>query len=442
MAETTLSSVRGRLRTQLFFILLLSATASGALVGFVGGVALAPLRVDSTNVIVALLLIALVGDLSNQYTGRPRPVTLGTQVPREWRELLDPKVVAGLYGLRLGIGPATILSTWMWWAGALAAGLAGVWMSVMFGALFGATRIVSTAVATRRAEVVGHSTWFGRLRTWQRPGWSALNMLAALVCVAAITSGCSNQVEVENASVPSSGQPTNTTIEVDAAVASGPETDPDALADEETPSVTASPAPNAQSSAIDAIGAADPGAPSLPPLSADELSRLLVSEVRQFGTVPEAKANRFLDLDAATALQPDPTEEGPLLETRGFRGGWTRVFRNDTQDVLVTAVYDFENQTEAAFYREDGLITLGGYGAEFFDIPELPESRGFRTESRDEIGPIVTWGLTFTTGNQWYLLYLVGDPQTATVDVLVSGAIQQYQHLGLVIDDRTGPTEG
>ncbi len=200
--------------------------------------------------------------------------------------------------------------------------------------------------------------------------------------------------------------------------------------------MTALPDPDTQSSAIGAIPLNDPDVANPDPLGADDLAGSLVAEIAQFSRIDQPEADRFLDLAAASASQPDPTEEGPLLETRGFHGGWTRAFRNDTQDVIVSTVYDFANAREAAFYREVGLITLGGFGAEFFEVPQLPEARGFRTESADEIGPIVTWGLTFTHQNQWYLIYLLGDPQTATVEALVQAASEQYEHLGL--DTATG----
>lgn len=205
--------------------------------------------------------------------------------------------------------------------------------------------------------------------------------------------------------------------------------------------MTAVPDPDAQSAAIDAIPAADPAVPNPNPLAAEALAELLFGEVTQFNRLTEPAADRFLDLDAAAALQPDATEEVPLLQTRGFHGGWTRVFRNDTQDIVVATVYDFANESEAAYYREDGLITLGGYGAEFFEIPELVGARGFRTDSTDAVGPIVTWGITFVSENQWYLIYLLGDPQTATVDVLVQAVSEQYAHLGIPLGAATTPEE-
>lgn len=438
MAETTLPSVRGRSTVHLFVILLTSATMSGGLVGFALGIGLSPLPTPSSDWLLASIVVALVADTTNQAFGRPKPLTLGKQVPREWGELLEPRVVAALYGARLGLGPSTILSTWMWWSGSLVAALLDVWVSVAFGAVFGATRVVSTGLVSQRAARVGHSEWFGRLRAAKRPAWRACNVAAAALCVAAFTASCSGSVELTDS-------PTNadsTTLSTGAGIeaSSDAEVPTDQQLNQETPSVTATPDPTSQSSVIAAIPTADPNAPITPVLTPDELAGRLVANVSQFNRIQSADADRFLDLEAATQLQPDPTEEGPLLETRGFRGGWTRAFRNDTQDVVITAVYDFTNDTEAAFYREDGLITLGGYGAEFFDIPELPASRGFRTESNDDVGPIVTWGLTFTDGNHWYLLYLVGDPATATVDVLVGAAIQQYQLLGIPIQERAAPT--
>ncbi|MDA3040099.1 MAG: hypothetical protein O3C27_11335 [Actinomycetota bacterium] len=118
-----------------------------------------------------------------------------------------------------------------------------------------------------------------------------------------------------------------------------------------------------------------------------------------------------------------------LLETRGFRGGWTRAFRNDTQDVVLVATYEFASPEQADLYLQDGLITVGGYGGELFDIVELPGTHSFRQTSADASGPLVTHGVTFTQGNRWYLLFILGDPETATVDIVVEATRQQMAAL-------------
>jgi hypothetical protein len=62
---------------------------------------------------VALLDAALI------IWNRPRPWSVRSQVPRLWGHESGPWWAAARYGLRLGLGPATILNSWMWW-GAMA----------------------------------------------------------------------------------------------------------------------------------------------------------------------------------------------------------------------------------------------------------------------------------------------------------------------------------
>ena len=162
------------------------------------------------------------------------------------------------------------------------------------------------------------------------------------------------------------------------------------------------------------------------PIGADSLERALIDRVSGFDPVDDALGDRFLDIDDAAALQPDPTEELPLLETRGYQGGWTRAFRNTDNDVIVTTVYDFVSALEADFYLEDGTITIIGNGGTIYEVESLPEARGFKQETTDASGPVVIYGITFTRDNQWYLVYLLGDPASATPDVVLDAASAQY----------------
>ena len=91
----------------------------------------------------------------------------------------------------------------------------------------------------------------------------------------------------------------------------------------------------------------------------------------------------------------------------------------------MATVYDFASALEADFYLEDGSITIYGSGGVFYEVESIPAARGFRQDSEDEIGPLVTYGITFTAGNQWYLIYLLGDPATATPDILLAAAEEQ-----------------
>jgi hypothetical protein len=49
--------------------------------------------------------------------GRPRPWAVRSQVPQWWGHQFGPWWGSARYGLRLGFGPATLLNSWLWWAG-------------------------------------------------------------------------------------------------------------------------------------------------------------------------------------------------------------------------------------------------------------------------------------------------------------------------------------
>lgn len=157
----------------------------------------------------------------------------------------------------------------------------------------------------------------------------------------------------------------------------------------------------------------------------DALAAALPISLAGFTPIAEPEADRFLDLATASAIQPDPTEEVALLETRGFAGGWTRAFRSETNDVAVASVYHFKDEVEAEFYLEDGLITIGGYGGKFFDIPAMPGVRGFvqyfdgPIDDDGTTEELVSLGAAFNVGPRWYLLYLVGSVDTATPERLI-----------------------
>jgi hypothetical protein len=161
--------------------------------------------------------------------------------------------------------------------------------------------------------------------------------------------------------------------------------------------------------------------------SAQSLAEVLLRSIDGFAVIGEPLADRFLDLGAAADLQPDPTEEVALLETRGFRGGWTRAFRSPANDVAVASVYHFDDAAQAEFYLEDGLITIGGYGGSFFDVEGLPGVRGFSQSFEDGDERLLSLGAAFQEGPRWYLLYFVGSPRTVSAETLISTVEAQRQ---------------
>jgi hypothetical protein len=180
----------------------------------------------------------------------------------------------------------------------------------------------------------------------------------------------------------------------------------------------------------------DPGEPTggITVTGPAPLDEELLAAITGFEPIDEPDADRALDLVDAAGIQPDPTEEVALLETRGFRGGWLRAFRNDHNDVAVASVYEFRDEAEAEFYLEDGLITIGGYGGTFFDIPDLPGVRGFAQDIASSDGEatesLVSLGASFHRGDRWYLLYFLGSPDRVTPEVLVPAIAAQVAAAG------------
>src|SRR5690606_22169942 len=110
-------------------------------------------------------------------TGRPRPLSVGRQVPREWSRLFSPPTVAVLYGGRLGVGPATILTTWLWWAVLILGAAGGVWTATAAGAAFGLVRTV-VMVALAEWIRVAAAPRMARVRALETTALVALAPLA------------------------------------------------------------------------------------------------------------------------------------------------------------------------------------------------------------------------------------------------------------------------
>lgn len=478
-------SVRGPERRRTTGLFIATGIASGALIGLVLAFVAAPLPAAAAGAVIPLIGAGLVLDALALLIGRPLPPGSGRQVPQEWGRLLAPPVVAVLYGARLGVGPLTILSTWTWWSITLAAAVVGPGTSVAVGACFGAVRLTATvaasvlsgataAVPDRDAEPgrsVGgtpdHASWFGRLRDTTRPNWLLLNGLGALALAAAVLTGCGagDSSNDDNRTAP---LPTSETDAADTAAAQ-PSTDENRTGtgsefefeseseseSSEPPLITPAELEDVVRSAEDKNLVPGPGTGQQLPSSSvnpnqgaatglatverpetgdpDALAEVLMSDITGFELIEEPSADRFLDIAAASEIQPDPTEEIALLETRGFEGGWTRAFRNDNNDVAVTSVYHFADAAEAEFYLEDGLITIGGYGGKFFDIESQPGARGFIQHFDDEATgePMVSLGAAFQTGPRWFLVYFVGSVETVTPEVLVPAVAAQRTAAGL-----------
>ena len=444
MAETVLPSVRGRRRLGALVALTTGAAAAAALTGFVFGVAGQGLMLVTAEsgpaperLVVGIVAAGLTLDVVHLITGGAPPISLGRQVPREWGRLLPLPVTAVLYGARLGVGPLTILSTWTWWAAVVAASAIGVWTTVMISTLFALCRMLVNAVAGFGAS----PALTGSLIRRRQNGWATLTTAGmAMVAVIAL-SGCGVADRPSRPILIEADPVTQGTIGSAVHDGSSPwNTLPAQLEDfvrTQTPTDIELASTDGQSTSVAegrsttvAEGQADEAATKTaetvaPGLTGQDLANLLPVELEGMTPITDLNIDRFLTIEEAAAIQPDPTEEIALLQTRGYQGGWIRAFRSADDDVVVATVYEFRDEAEAEFYLEDGLITIGGYGGLFFDLPQLPDVRGFQQDSESDGESIRTLGGAFFNQNRWHLLYLVGNPTTVTPETLMP-ALQAF----------------
>ena len=351
------------------------------------------------------------------------------------------------------------------------AGWFGPLTGALVGAVFGAVRI---AVMTSVSLGVGedeHADGYRALRAGKSRGWRAITGLGALGVIAALVAGCSGQratltapdqpVPEQSIVDPTAATEPRTTDTGPPAATDGPDqasnqtrTDPslrgprpasleDVVRTDLAPITEQEPATGAAEDGP-VVTPAEEGAPPVEPATAaavasaaGELSTDLIDSIDGFQPIAEPLADRFLDLPAAADIQPDPSEETALLETRGFQGGWMRAFRSEANDVAVATVYEFADEGEAEFYLEDGLITIGGYGGKFFDVDDMPGVRGFVQTARTEAGPgapevnrseaLTSLGAAFHQGRRWYLVYLVGSSPAVSADVLLPAIARQRE---------------
>ncbi len=352
------------------------------------------------------------------------------QVPRVWSQVFSPPTVGLLFGTRLGIGPSTQLNTWTWWAATLLAASHGVSASAAVGATFGLGRTVAMVIVARRSETNGTAaTFFGALRAaearFARRAGATLGLAAITIALAACTNGGDTTTDPDAAAV---AEPTDPEV---AAVAEPTGSDDDStgvggtvqtrpsttIASEPTtvttPPPDADPSTSTTDDTTDAAAASSTTVSSAPPTTEATdpvpatLGDLLLAATDDRPIIADPRADVALDLEAAALRQPDPEAERPLLQTRGFQEGWSRAFDAGDDVIVIATAYRFEDDVEAAFYLEDGLITVGGAGAQLFEVEETPGLRGFSIATDDE-ATTTSHGATFTRDDLWFLIVVDG----------------------------------
>jgi hypothetical protein len=131
--------VRGWGKGAVGVALALSAGATGAMTGVIAG--------------AATVAVAVAADAVHRRSGRLVPLAVPTQVPQAWSRLFRPTTVAVLYGARLGVGPLTLLRTWLWWPAFLLGVASGPAVAAATGAAFAATRTAAMVLAGEWARV-------------------------------------------------------------------------------------------------------------------------------------------------------------------------------------------------------------------------------------------------------------------------------------------------
>lgn len=435
--------MRGRDRAVVIIIFTLAALASGGLIGFAAG-AIAGWIPDPSPLVLALALAtALAGDvvhLAGQRRGRRwlTPLRIDGQVPREWSQIFAPRTVALLYGARLGVGPTTLLPTWTWWMATLASATLGPGPAALVGLSFAATRVATMlAVSLTADQRPDPGDWFRSVGAQRARAQRLILAACGLLVVGGLSACTASDPEAASLLPTSQDEPTTSdqakptepadeeTMPTSSTSAATTATSPTTTGSTANSSATTSSASN--DSTINDSATNSPStnraATTAPPTEDNRLAQLLLTQVPNFEPIDDPAADTNLDLDEAAARQPDPDDERPLLITRGYADGWTRAFRNENQDVLVATVYQFESAQEADFYLQDGLIKVGGYGGQVFDVDGSPDLHAFRQAEGD--AELVAEGVTFTDGDLWFLVFVLGSPETAESGLVLEAAQAQ-----------------
>lgn len=353
--------MRGHERTLISLLMAGAAGLAGALAGFVAGVIAVVLGIEGAPEPLAALAVAVavVADVA----GRPRPLAVGRQVPRTWARAFPLRVAAVLYGARLGIGPFTILSTWLWWAALVVGAAAGPWWSTATGAAFGLGRVLLMVVVAARVEG-DMAARMATVRARERAGGRAA-LVAAVVAAGVLLAACTGGDD--------DARPRSTT------------------GDPAGATTTTSRLPDV--------------APEPPvAVSADLLLSDIGPEYRQ---VPDDRPGLgSIDLAEAASAEADTSAEKSLLLTRGFRGGVGRAWRTEAGNEVYEAVYEFRDEPSAAAYLKDGLITLEGRGAQQYPVEAVPGSTGFSQAERRPAGAVTSHGVVFVRGHRFFLVFV------------------------------------
>ncbi len=379
-----------------------SAAGTGALAGFGVGVLWAVLRLPSLTLATAAIAVggAVTLDAVGSRWARARAPSLGRQVPQLWSTVFSPSTTAFLYGARLGVGPLTILPSWLWWVAVAVGAAGGPVTGAVAGAVFGATRLGLVVLAS----VVVEGSMARRMARLAAagPGANAVVSGVALLVVSLVLAGSATGFF-----------PAHATGSARQAAAAVREREVGSLVSP-VPGDGRGGRPSARLEAID-----------------DPLGRLLVGEVPGgLELLPDDRPGLgSVDLAEAAAVEDDPEAERALLETRRFERGFARAWEGAGGIVAYAMVYRFATAKGAGAYLTDGFITLEARGAGIYDVAEVQGARGFSQVDRRESGSVVAHGVAWVRHTDFFLLFTSGPGSMVTADDATDLAVAQAAHV-------------
>jgi hypothetical protein len=122
-----------------------------------------------------------------------RTLAIHRQVPQWWGHRYGPLAAAIRYGLRMGIGPATILTSWLWWTGAVVGGLATLRVAMICGLGFALGRFATMfGLAWRQPSGVEMAQRIRHVEAWRSRSRNLSVVTVALFAFAVAVASVAN----------------------------------------------------------------------------------------------------------------------------------------------------------------------------------------------------------------------------------------------------------
>ncbi len=418
-------SVRGREKLVIVTLFALSASASAAVFGFASGIPALAIGVSSRSSALPIAVGAGVAAVLLDFWRAP--VHVRAQVPVEWGAIFHPRTVACLYGARMGVGPLTLLSTWLWWAAFVVGAVLGPWKGVAIGVSFAISRTVTMAIAVWGVhDGVSMSSRVSDVDARSVAIWRLLRVAVVATLVLVAVTGCSGG---RGALVST----TSTTRSTDSTAAASSDAGPQVRPPTESTGLPGSGITSTTRHKAIVMNSV---------LDAQLLRALLSTEAVAGvvgGVVPVAVPLRHtgpIDLEAAAQSEGDRNAEYALLVTREFVAGRAAAWdiepavagSKPTGSVFIV-VYEFSSAENAAAYIVDGRERLLAQTIEPFPVTEIAGGFGFTQIDDSASQPFVAHAVAFSKGNQTVLV--IGGSASGSITVAQTIALAKAQQESL-----------